>query len=338
MIDRNSMQARQTGTPTPTPTPTGTTITVTSPNGGESWQRGTSQTITWTYTGSPGSTVNIVLVKGSTEVGTIATGVSAGSSGKGSYTWTISSTGTTGSDYKISVQSATQSAIKDTSNAYFTLTPAGTTITPSITVTSPNGGESWQRGTSHAITWSYTGSPGSTVNIVLMKGSIEAGTIATGVSLGSGGKGSYTWAISSTASTTGSDYRVSVQSVSQPAVRDTSNAYFALTPAGASTPTTPSITVTSPNGGESWKRGTSHTVTWSYTGNPGSTVKIVLLKAGNEVGTISAGTSIGSSGTGSYTWPIMSSGATGSDYRVSVQSLSQTTVKDQSNNYFTLTL
>jgi hypothetical protein len=333
MIDPNSMQARQLGS-----TPTGSTITVTSPNGGESWQRGTSQTITWSYTGSPGSTVNIVLVKGSTEAGTIASGVSTGSGGKGSYTWAISSTAsTTGSDYKISVQSATQSTIKDSSNNYFTLTAAGAPGTPSITVTSPNGGESWQRGTSHAITWSYTGSPGSTVNIVLMKGSTEAGTIASGVSIGSSGKGSYTWVISSTASTTGSDYKISVQSVSQPTVKDMSNSYFTLTPAGTSSPPAPSITVTSPNGGENWKRGTSHTVTWSYTGNPGPTVKIVLLKAGTEVGTISAGTSPGSSGTGSYTWSIQSNGATGSDYRVSVQSLSQTAIKDQSNNYFTLT-
>ena len=38
-------------------------------------------------------------------------------------------------------------------------------------------------------------------------------------------------------------------------------------------------------------------VTWSYTGNPGSTVKIVLLKAGTEVGTIASSVSIGSGGT-----------------------------------------
>ena len=49
---------------------------------------------------------------------------------------------------------------------------------------------------------------------------------------------------------------------------------------------TPSITVTSPNGGETWQRGTSHTVTWDYSGSPGSTVKITLLKGGIEVGTI----------------------------------------------------
>ncbi len=38
-------------------------------------------------------------------------------------------------------------------------------LPPAITVTSPNGGETWQRGTSHTITWSYAGSPGSYVKI-----------------------------------------------------------------------------------------------------------------------------------------------------------------------------
>ena len=105
-------------TPTPTPSPS---ITVTSPNGGESWKRSTSQTIAWTYSGSPGSKVNIVLLKRGTNVGTIASSVPIGSSGKGSYIWKIPSNRQTGTDYKITIQSTTQSAVKDTSNNYFTI-------------------------------------------------------------------------------------------------------------------------------------------------------------------------------------------------------------------------
>ena len=66
-------------------------------------------------------------------------------------------------------------------------------------------------------------------------------------------------------------------------------------------------------------------------------MKIVLLKAGTEVGTIASSVSTGSGGTGSYTWPISTTGTTGSDYKVSVQSISQPTIKDTSTNYFTLT-
>jgi hypothetical protein len=313
------------------------TIRVTSPNGGETWQRGTSQTVTWSYTGSPGSTVKIVLLKAGAEVGTIKSSVSIGTSGTGSYSWLISSSGSggTGSDYKIKVQSISTPTVNDTSDNNFNLTSAATT--PTIRVTSPNGGETWQRGTSQTVTWSYTGSPGSTVKIVLLKAGVEVGIINGSVSIGTSGTGSYSWLISSSGSGgTGSDYKIKVQSISTPIVNDTSDNNFNLTSAA----TTPTIRVTSPNGGETWQRGTSQTVTWSYTGSPGSTVKIVLLKAGADVGTIKSSVSIGTGGMGSYSWLISSSGSggTGSDYKVKVQSISQPTVNDTSNNNFNLTL
>ena len=203
---------------------------------------------------------------------------------------------------------------------------------PTILITSPNGGETWQRGTSHKINWSYTGSPGSTVKIVLLKAGAEVGTINASTSIGSDGSGSYTWAISPTGST-GSDYKVKVQSISQPAVNDLSNNNFTITPPAI----TSSITVTSPNGGETWQRGTSHKINWSYTGSPGSSVKIVLLKADAEVGTIITSTSVGSGGSGSYTWAISPTGSTGSDYKVKVQSISQPAVNDMSNTKFNIT-
>jgi hypothetical protein len=107
---------------------------------------------------------------------------------------------------------------------------------------------------------------------------------------------------------------------------------------GISGPTTPSIRVTTPNGGQTWRRGSTQTITWDYSGSPGSTVKIVLLKAGVNVGTITDSSPIGSGGKGSYSWPISlsGSGGTGSDYKISVQSISQSTIKDTSDNYFTL--
>jgi PKD repeat protein len=204
--------------------------------------------------------------------------------------------------------------------------------TSSLTVTSPNGGETWQRGTTHTITWSYTGSPGPNVKIVLLKGTTEIGTIASSAVTGNSGKGSYTWSIASSG-ITGSDFKVKVQSISQPIIRDISNAYFALNPATAQ----PTLTVTSPNGGETWQRGTTHTITWSYTGSPGPNVKIVLLKGTTEIGTIASSAVTGNSGKGSYTWSIASSGITGSDFKVKVQSISQPTITDTSNNVFTLT-
>jgi hypothetical protein len=73
-------------------------------------------------------------MKGSTEVGTITDSTSIGSSGKGSYSWPIASSGTTGSDFTVSVRSISQPTIKDTSNKNFNITSRITT--PKITVLS----------------------------------------------------------------------------------------------------------------------------------------------------------------------------------------------------------
>ncbi len=70
-------------------------------------------------TGSPGSTVKIVLLKGGSEVSTIASSVPLGSGGKGSYSWIVPTTLLSANDYKVSVQSISQTTIKDTSNANF---------------------------------------------------------------------------------------------------------------------------------------------------------------------------------------------------------------------------
>ena len=79
--------------------------------------------------------------------------------GEGSYTWQIPTSQSLGTDYSIKVSSPRTPIYTDSSDNYFSLTSGGT---PSITVTSPNGYESWQRGMSHAITWSYTGTRGRT--------------------------------------------------------------------------------------------------------------------------------------------------------------------------------
>lgn len=79
----------------------------TSPNGGEIWYKYNTYGITWSYTASPGLSVKIVLLKGDTEINTIARSVPLGSNGKGSYSWFVPTTLVSGSDYKVSVQSVT---------------------------------------------------------------------------------------------------------------------------------------------------------------------------------------------------------------------------------------
>ena len=97
---------------------------------------------------------------------------------------------------------------------------------------------------------------------------------------------------------------------------------------------TPSITVTSPVGGESWVSGSTHTITWSSFGDVGSNVKIEVLKAGAVVQTITSSTP----NDGSYNagWTISPSLTTGTDYRIRITSTTNPAITDTSNNYLTL--
>jgi len=50
-----------------------------------------------------------------------------------------------------------------------------------------------------------------------------------------------------------------------------------------------------------------------------------------------AGSGVPSYGTGSFSWPISTTGMLGSDFKVGVRSISKPTIKDASNNIFTIT-
>jgi uncharacterized repeat protein (TIGR02543 family) len=96
------------------------------------------------------------------------------------------------------------------------------------------------------------------------------------------------------------------------------------------------ITVTAPNGGESLRKTKTATISWSYLGNPGATVKIELLKGGVLNRTISSSVSIGSGGSGSFSWRVSGSQAAGSNYRIRVTSRTAGSFTDTSDADFTI--
>ena len=93
---------------------------------------------------------------------TIIDSTPIGTAGSGSYTWAIPASQTPGVDYRVKITSGTY---VDASNADFTVAPV-----PTLTVTSPNGGESWLAGSTQTVTWTYTGNAGTTAQIDLIKG------------------------------------------------------------------------------------------------------------------------------------------------------------------------
>ncbi len=291
-------------------------IALTDPNGGETWQAGTSQTISWAYTGNPGSSVKIELYKGSSLNRTITLSTPLA---RGSYAWTIPSDVSYGTDYLIKITS-TSSSTSDMSDGYFTINAAPAFIT----VVSPNGGQNWQAGSTQTIAWTYVGNPGSYVKIELYRGSSLNRTVTSSTPLASG---SYAWTIPSDVSY-GTDYLIKITSTSS-STSDISDSYFAINAA----PVQGSITVISPNGGQTYKAESTQTITWTSAGNPGSYVKIELLKSSVLNRTISSRASMGS---GSFAWKIHTKQTPGSDYRIRITSTSDATVKDTSDADFTV--
>ena len=162
-------------------------LKITSPNGGEIWQKGTTQSITWT---SPyyfaASTVDLILVQYQQPCTTpacpggvlmprykIVSGVQAN---QNSYSWVVgnnvggalpislsptyySSTQTVpDGQYTIEIcQSGTSNC--DSSDAPFTITSNPISNLPDINIISPNGGEVWQAGQTYTVTVNITGDP-----------------------------------------------------------------------------------------------------------------------------------------------------------------------------------
>jgi hypothetical protein len=206
--------------------------------------------------------------------------------------------------------------------AFATTSTTTTTTTKGITLTSPNGAENWSAGSVHAVKWSFFGLTGN-VKIELYKN--DTGLIGTIVSNRSAGSRSYNWSIPWDL-TPGNDYKIRISSMMYPIVYDDSDAFFTVS--------APSITVVSPDGGENWGAGTTHSIKWTSTGTTG-TVKIELYKNGALNAVISSNRAIGT-GSSSMNWAIPASQTAGSDYYVKITSNSKTDVYDNSTNNFSI--
>lgn len=192
-----------------------------------------------------------------------------------------------------------------------------------ISVSSPNGGENWILGSTHAIRWTSSGVTGN-VRILLLKGADTAGVIRDSVPVT---LGSIDWVVGSFQggrAIPGNDYRVRIRKM-QTDIRDSSDRDFTISPAAGGPPPAGSITVTSPNGGETWLTGTAYEVRWTAANLAGN-VTIKVKKGGVGVKSWSA------ANTGSSYW--MCSGVPdGIDYRIRVES-GNGSVFDESDRNF----
>jgi len=91
-----------------------------------------------------------------------------------------------------------------------------------------------------------------------------------------------------------------------------------------------SITMTAPNGGESWAVGSSHNVTWTSTG----TIANVMIEYSTNSGSNYISVMASTANTGSYTWTVPNAPAATCLVRVS--DASNSSINDVSNGTFTI--
>ena len=198
----------------------------------------------------------------------------------------------------------------------------------SITVTDPDGGEGYAVNHGYGIQWQYTGNPGQTVKIELLKGSVLNTVLTPSESIGTDGLGYYYWLVSPT-QPIGDDYSIRISSTQDPAVNDTSDAPFSVNPYSG-------VLLQIPDGGETWQQGTLHTIHWDHYSSWGATTaEIYLLKADQVVSTVTTTAPIGNNHSGTYCWTVPQSQVPGTDYKIRVVTIPGGD-HDESNATFTI--
>ncbi|MBP7867413.1 MAG: M6 family metalloprotease domain-containing protein [Acidobacteria bacterium] len=319
-------------------------ITVTAPNGGESWAAGSQQQIRWTATGLTGN-VTIDLYKG----GVFKQNIGSATATAGSFTWSLPATLAAGTDYKVRIY---QGSVTDDSNGAFTVTTQPVTT---LAAALDNAALAWTTGGNS--NWagqtavSYYGGSSARSGLVSHSQSTYLQTTVTGpgtlsfywkVSSESGYdylsfyvdgvqkdrvSGEVNWALKSYALASGT-HTLKWTYGKDGSVSAGSDAGF-VDKVTWSASATPVITVTAPNGGESWTRGSSQTLRWTAV-NVTGTVTLDLYKGGAYLQNLGTATAAA----GSFAWTVPTGLTAGSDYKVRVY---QGATSDYSDAYFSVT-
>ena len=286
-------------------------ITISSPNGREVWYPGSTQTINWTYTGYPGSSVRIEALRGET-VRVIIPSTYIGFGGSGSYALKLPNTTPLGDDYRIRITSNENLAYTDTSDSPFKI------------------GQSVKF---QGILHEHQMMCGGGYFVVEIKSILDDPTNL--LTIGN-------WITIRYPSGLAPEYMPDFKIDPNMEIGDSAEVFcttmgttFALEDDNYVRKNNSSITVVSPNGEEIWPLGSIQTINWIYSGNPGSTVNIDVLKGTTVLKTLQ-GISIGSDGLGSYSLTLPPSTPIGTDYKIQVTSTSNSAFSDISDESFTI--
>lgn len=232
--------------PTDTDTPT---VQVVYPNGGENLSMGSTDSITWIATDNV--IVDSVTIYYSTDGGGAWLPVANGEPNDSIYAWSVPGTPSSNCLVRITAWDWTEKWDEDTSDAVFTI---GDFTGPSVTVLYPNGGENLGIGSTDTVRWNAYDNVA--VDSIEIDYSTDGGGSWASISTGEPNDGGFPWLIPNTPSDS-CLVRVIAFDPSWLQGADTSDNFFTI-----GDDVNPLVSVSYPNGGESFIPGTTDTIRW----------------------------------------------------------------------------
>ncbi|MGE5280051.1 MAG: hypothetical protein ACM3L6_04830, partial [Deltaproteobacteria bacterium] len=280
------------------------TVILTAPLGGETYKVGSTYNITWTTIGSiPNVKIEYSRFNFLTDINTIA----AAAANSGSYPWTVPDR--ISNTVKVRVSDPNDAGANAVSGSDFR-------IITGLTVTAPNGGQMWDVGSSHDITWTCT-SAQANVPDVKIEYSVDGGATYPYILAATPNDGVWTW--DPVPDTISANVKVRVSDLADSTAYDASDSALKIRA---------KFTLEAPNGGEVWTVAESHDITWSTVG---TVANVKLDYSLNDFGAavpIIASTA----NDGAHTWTIPDSIST--NVKVRVMSIGDTDAYDISDAAF----
>ena len=296
-------------------------ITVTSPTtantGADSWRIGKAYDITWTS--NSGKISNDLKLQYTLNGSDWTDIVASGEANDGTYNWTVPTGASASVTAKVRIYDNTP---WKTGTNLSVDSGAFEIAIPRINITAPIGTEYWAVGDTAPITWTTDGFINNDISIQY---SIDDGVNFSPVVSGLTNSGSYNWTVPDVGTVAAAKVKIIDASSNYDGVQvnATSNAFHIIS--------TPSITVSAPNGGEVYVLGDTLPIRWTSRGLQIQNVKIEYSTENFSTSrTIVASTS----DDGSYDWVIPDDALSGSTIKVKVSMATNASINDTSNANF----
>ena len=227
------------------------------------------------------------------------------------YNWLVPN-GINVNTAKIKIYAVDFPSVTDESEGSFSIIPSN-----DITVTSPNGGESWQSLTTKTITWTNLPTASGQYNVQYSLNGTSWNTIATNIT-----GNSFNWTLPNASSV---NCKIRITDYNNACKYDESNAAFTITPAAP--------ILISPNGGQVWQVLCGNNITWNtasmyssnirldYSLDNGATWNLVVNNTSND---------------GTHSWAPPAAITPSSNCLIRLSNSGDLSVTDTSNATFTI--